>query len=275
MARGRMISKCLSTSEKYAALLSEAGALGEFCQALYPLVVAHADDWGRLQADSFTIKHLVLPFSPRSLDEFTAALQALHNVGLVQIYSTAGRSYMQVIDFDEHQTGLHKRIASRLPEPPGNSGKFPLKRTEEKGTEQKRREEEPSAALRATPSVLVFPTIGTDGSTWGLTATQIAEWDALYGAVDVEAEARKALAWLTANPGRRKTGRGMPKFLVNWLNRAVDRGQVARSTTTGARRTEPSGTGRGNCPHEPRCARTQDCIDRVIREGRATRGVTA
>jgi len=81
-----MISKSLSTSEKRAALHDVAGPLAEFCQALYPLMVAHADDWGCLQGDAFTVKHLIDPVSPRPVSDFATALMYLHNVGLITWY---------------------------------------------------------------------------------------------------------------------------------------------------------------------------------------------
>ncbi len=76
----------------------------------------------------------------------------------------------------------------------------------------------------STPAVLVFPTVGTDGTGWGLSEAQIAEWVALFPTIDVLGEARKALAWVLANPGHRKTARGMPRFLVGWLSRTTNRG---------------------------------------------------
>jgi hypothetical protein len=51
-----------------------------------------------------------------------------------------------------------------------------------------------------------------------------AEWAAAYPGVDVMAEARKALAWVNANPTKRKTARGMAKFLLGWMSRQQDRG---------------------------------------------------
>lgn len=80
-----------------------------------------------------------------------------------------------------------------------------------------------SEALHASePPAFDFPIVGTKGKTWGLSRQQISEWSALYPGVDVWTEARKALAWCQANPTRRKTARGMPKFLVSWLNGATD-----------------------------------------------------
>lgn len=78
--------------------------------------------------------------------------------------------------------------------------------------------------LAAGPPVLSFPVVGSrDQPTWGLTQRQVDEWSALYPGLDVMAEARKALAWVSAKPQQRKTAGGMPKFLVNWFNRTIDR----------------------------------------------------
>lgn len=68
--------------------------------------------------------------------------------------------------------------------------------------------------------VLTFPTFG-EGRDWFLTASQVAHWSTLYPALDVLQECRQACAWVEANPTRRKTKRGMPKFLTAWLNRAM------------------------------------------------------
>src|SRR5262245_51836542 len=112
MAKGRMVSKSLSTSQKYANLHHRAGKLAEFCQAMYPLLVAHADDFGRLSGDAFTVKHVIVPTSSRPEAEVEAGLHALHDVGLVIGYEVEGHRYLQIIDFEKHQHGLHKRTRS-------------------------------------------------------------------------------------------------------------------------------------------------------------------
>lgn len=71
--------------------------------------------------------------------------------------------------------------------------------------------------------VLVFPAVGKE-KTWELTEALLAEWREAYPHLDVLAECRKALAWVHADPGRTKTAKGMPRFLVGWLGRAQDRG---------------------------------------------------
>jgi hypothetical protein len=69
------------------------------------------------------------------------------------------------------------------------------------------------------PPILIFPCNGNPKE-WGLTQAQISEWNEIYSGIDILAECKKALAWIRAN--RRKTAKGMPKFLVGWLNKAVD-----------------------------------------------------
>jgi hypothetical protein len=154
MARGRMISKSLSTSEKRAQLHQTAGKLAEFCQALYPLLIAHADDWGCLQGDVFTVKHLVDPTSPRRLADFTAALTALHNVGLITWYESDDRRFVYICGWFSHQhlRGHDKDGRKRtFPAPPENPKQITgsarmrpaapkLALTEEKRTEEKRTE---------------------------------------------------------------------------------------------------------------------------------------
>jgi hypothetical protein len=146
-----MLSKSLSTSRKFAELPHVAGRLAEFCQALYPLLVVHADDFGRLPGDAFTVKLQVFPVSPRSEAAFAEALADLDTVRLIDLYQVEGRKFIQINQFDEHQSGLHKRTASKFPgnsgnfrELPGNSGS-----REEKRRELKRREEKKDPPLKS------------------------------------------------------------------------------------------------------------------------------
>jgi hypothetical protein len=144
MAPARLISVSLSTSERYARLHTVEPLLAEFAQTLFPLLVVHADDHGRLQGDPFTIKFQVTPTSPRSIADVEAATMALASVGMIRLYEVDGQRYLQVAKFDAHQQGLRRRTASKFPDPPscstterpGNVGKFPGIPAEEKGIEQ-------------------------------------------------------------------------------------------------------------------------------------------
>lgn len=57
-----------------------------------------------------------------------------------------------------------------------------------------------------------------------ITKADIKDWQDLYPAVDIKAELRKMKGWLDANPNRRKTARGIKRFINSWLSREQDRG---------------------------------------------------
>lgn len=92
----------------------------------------------------------------------------------------------------------------------------------------------PSA--RAEAPLAVFPCIAGKKSAsneWGLMPSQVAEWQEVYIGIDVAAEARKALAWVKANPANRKTYGKMASFLVNWLGRAQNNAGSGRNGKNG------------------------------------------
>jgi hypothetical protein len=77
----------------------------------------------------------------------------------------------------------------------------------------------------------------TGGKEWPLSAESLREMRDLYPGVDLFAEIRKARGWLIGNPTKRKTERGMLRFLHNWLAKAQDRG----GSTHAHHRTPPAG----------------------------------
>jgi len=140
MAQRRMISKSLGSSRKFHAVRLKCGKLGDFAQALFPLIVVSCDDFGRLEGDAFAVKHKVFPISPYSEEEFETVLQGMNEVGLIRLYYAGPDRFLEVVNFDREQPGLHKRTKSECPLPaeePADFGKFPEeeKRTELKGTQ--------------------------------------------------------------------------------------------------------------------------------------------
>ena len=82
---------------------------------------------------------------------------------------------------------------------------------------------EPQAA--STPETApTFQIPLNNGSFWPIHADMISHWRDLYPAVDVEQEIRKMIGWCEANPTKRKTARGVTKFINGWLTREQDRG---------------------------------------------------
>ena len=62
------------------------------------------------------------------------------------------------------------------------------------------------------------------GDFWQPEEGDIIQWQRTYPAVDVHAELAKMESWLDANPAKRKTSRGIKRFVNSWLSRAQDSG---------------------------------------------------
>jgi hypothetical protein len=68
-----------------------------------------------------------------------------------------------------------------------------------------------------------FKCVGTGEKSWSPTEEQLSAWKKAYPGVTLDVELFKMAAWLDANPARRKTAKGMARFVVNWLNSSQNR----------------------------------------------------
>lgn len=73
-----------------------------------------------------------------------------------------------------------------------------------------------------TPSGILLPL--NDKSFYDVPQDKITLWRETYPAVDVEQELRRMVAWLDSNPTKRKTRRGIERFINSWLARTQDSG---------------------------------------------------
>lgn len=87
----------------------------------------------------------------------------------------------------------------------------------------------------APDSPTAIELILNDKSMYLISRKQVTEWSTLYPAVDVMQELRKMKGWLDANPIKRKTKRGILRFVNSWLAREQDMGhqQETRSDSWG------------------------------------------
>jgi hypothetical protein len=139
MAEKRMINKSISISEQVNGLPTL------FDKLLFTWMIPHSDDFGRMPGSPPKLKALVVPMLEVKLKDVEQALQNMHTAGLIIWYEVDGDKYIQFPNFENHQTGLHKRTKSKFPEFPGSSENYveipsQQNRTELNRTEQKRRE---------------------------------------------------------------------------------------------------------------------------------------
>ncbi len=88
-------------------------------------------------------------------------------------------------------------------------------------------ESKPSDSKPADPVVGEFPISG-EPNIWYLKKSKMQEWTKVYGQqCDVRSELIKAKQWLIDNPVRRKTTKGMTRFLNTWLQNAINSNRAA------------------------------------------------
>jgi len=71
---------------------------------------------------------------------------------------------------------------------------------------------------------IVISMILNDKSLHNVYQKDVEKWEDLYPAVDIIQELRKMVGWLDSNPKKRKTKRGVNRFINNWLAGAQDKG---------------------------------------------------
>lgn len=290
MARTRNLKIGLYHNEVLAQLPFE----GRMLFAGLPLI---ADRAGRLEDRPLRIKATLFPFDDVKVDDLLAGLA---DRGFIDRYDVEGVAVIQITKFGEHQNPHPREAHSDLPEKPeeregyrhssdsrekampsraGSSGS-----SGPSGSSGSTHTDSEAATPHSEPSVLTFACQGQP-QTWTLTSAHVSQWAELYPGIDVLGECRKAFAWLEANSNRRKTSTGMPRFLVNWLNRSVDRrssGAADRRQTERAFTAAELGDARrvlsnrqGRCPHDPGCASPNVCVAVIIRKWREDRGEAA
>lgn len=62
-----------------------------------------------------------------------------------------------------------------------------------------------------------------DGSEWKPTQDEFDEYKRLYPSVDIRQEFRSMRGWCSGNPTKRKTARGIKRFVTSWLSRSQDK----------------------------------------------------
>ncbi len=72
------------------------------------------------------------------------------------------------------------------------------------------------------PSGILLPL--NDKTFYDVPLEKIASWAEAYPAVEVKVELKRMIVWLDSNPTKRKTRRGIERFINNWLARTQDSG---------------------------------------------------
>jgi len=77
---------------------------------------------------------------------------------------------------------------------------------------------------KSAPNLSGIQLVLNDKTFYDVPLDKIAIWKEAYPAVDVMRELQKMRAWLDSNSTRRKTRRGIERFINNWLSKSQDSG---------------------------------------------------
>ena len=114
-----------------------------------------------------------------------------------------------------------------------------------------------SGKQNSEPEADVEALVLNDGSEWRPTEALFAEYVRLYPNVDVKQQFNVMRSWCLSNPKKRKTKRGITRFVNSWLSKEQDRGGYRRQAGNGSYQQRQS---------ESRYS--QDVIDRLANESR-------
>lgn len=91
-----------------------------------------------------------------------------------------------------------------------------------------------ASAAQDAPIVITIPLLGREGE-FAVTEAMVAEWQDAFPGVDVRRTLKRIRLWCLDNPTRRKTRRGVRRFLTGWLARDQDRGLGNSDSASGGR----------------------------------------
>ena len=231
---------------KESAFLSEKiSELSDFEFRLWVGLITQADDVGRGDARPAVIKGRVFALRDKTtLKDIDDALVNLANVGCISLYTVKGKPYFEFPNWAQHQ-----RVRNVKPKYPGpeemdvppqsaaDCGEPPLSRARDESNPNPIQSESKKSTEPQAPSVLTLPL--NDGSEYPITQPDIDEWQQAFPNVDVSQQMMAMRLWLKDNPTRRKTKKGIRRFVTNWLDREQNRGGSRPPQKTATSSTAP------------------------------------
>lgn len=218
----RIVREAILSSEKIA-------SLGWAEEVLYRRLMSIVDDYGRHEANPKLLRSKCYPMQ---IDDVTVIqvsswLTACQKAGVLVVYQSEGKMYLQINNFGQQQ-----RSASKCPAPDINCSQVlesahlgvvvsvveSVSVSEVVGKDSCSESAAPPAELE--PSVIHFPL--NTGVEWGLPESKYREFIGIYPQVDVKSELRKMKGWFMGNPSKRKTKNGIMRFINSWLSKAQD-----------------------------------------------------
>ena len=198
----------------------EIDSLSWFEEVLFYRLIVTCDDYGRYDGRAKVIKGTCFPLKDITEKDIDKALSKLSAVGLVKIYEIQEKPYLQLITWGEHQ-----RIRNQKSKYPEYDPKCDILLTIDSKRQQEQANDsncEQNQSEQVEPPVITL--LLNTGEEYGISQSNVYEWSELYPAVDIMQCLRNMKGWLLANKSKRKTIRGINKFIIKWLQNEQNKG---------------------------------------------------
>ena len=190
----------------------------------YRLLVV-CDDFGLMDARIPILKARCFPLRDIKTNQLQNWLQGLRVAGLISLYECAGKPYLCVAKWDQHQRIRNARpryprpdesnLLSVVRESPAIDSKSPPESESESNPNPKVAASDQSLSAGNGVGVVYIPL--NDGSEFAVQQGEVDELGKLYPALDVVQTLREIRGWNIANPVRRKTKTGVMRHIHSWF----------------------------------------------------------
>ena len=227
----RIIKESIRTSDTI-------NELSWFEECLFYRLIVSCDDYGRFDGRTAIIKGTCFPLKDGvTAKNIESALSKLASAGLVKRYVVDGKPYLSLSTWEQHQNVRAKK--SKYPDPEKSDlhtsdckciqmyTDVPVFENPNPNTESEIKSARTEIALAPVEAIPL-----NDGTEWKCPLADYEEYVRLYPGVDVEKEFRNMRSWSNSNPGKKKTARGVKRFVNGWLSREQDSGKRSTNKLT-------------------------------------------
>lgn len=213
-------------------------ALSWFEEVLFYRLIVNCDDFGRFDGRPAIIKGSLFPLKDVAIADIKKALEKLVTLGMIMVYESQGKPVIQLLTWEKHQAIRAKRskypayddTCEQMYANVSISGSRNQSGMDPNDDDSGRMAPKPKAPAEPEEPAVITLLLNT-GQEYPITQSNITEWMSLYPAVDVMQALRNMKGWCISNPAKRKTKKGIQRFVNNWLATEQNKGGTARYGT--------------------------------------------
>lgn len=225
----------------------EIDSLSWFEEVLFYRLIVNCDDYGRYDARLKIIKNTCFPLKDITEKDVEKALDKLSAVGLVRVYEAQGRPTLQLVTWEQHQNVRAKKskypafdnTCIQMYSSEGKCFRNPIQSESNSESNAKGSSEPSPKAPEPLADVEAIPL--NNGEEYRLPQSDYEEFSRLYPGVDIKQEFRNMRGWSLKNPAKRKTARGVGRFINTWLSKEQDKSH--KTTPSGGYQRSPAASG--------------------------------